>query len=205
MAHSRHRVQASSPEGQHLEARLPRYSSRPLYMAIRAAFIERFALYYAVATKSVSESVKKQFSRHPERLSKDAEEMVRLDEECSKLATMLFPGIRDAPLVLRARHWDEQMGPRDWRDPAIVKFLRRVLRRWRPPRGRPATLQPVGLRALELRLIDRKRWSWNALPEELCTCGADPHGFQCRENIRREVLQVREMLRNLGVSVPPAK
>jgi len=195
---------ASLAERKYLEARLPREPSRPVYTAIRAAFIGRFARYYALLTKTVSKSVENRFSGRPEKLSKDAYEIEKLDRECTKLAALLFPTGK-GPLVLRARQWDAQMGKREWRDEEIVKFLRRSLRRWRPARGQPATLQPVGLRALELRIVDQKRWSWNALPKELCRCGADQHSFRCRENIRREVYLLKEVLADLKVRLTTEK
>ena len=193
---------APLPEDEQWEAHLPSDPTRPVYTAIRAAFVERFTKYYILATETVFKVREKKFDAHPEELSMVASEIVRLEDEYTKLAVLLFPA-GESSLAIRARQWDAQMGKGDWFDPAIVKLLRRNLRRWRPGRGRPAKLQPVGLRALELRLIDRKRWSWNALPNELCRCGAEKHGFKCRENIRREVYLLKETLESLRVKLPP--
>ena len=202
MPHSEQHAAASLPEHEQLEEHLPSDPARPVYMAIRAAFVERFTKYFILTTNAVSKSRRIAFDTRPEELSKDASEIICLDRECTKLAALLFPA-GESPLAFRARQWDAQMGNRDWRDPAIVKTLRRHLRRWRQGRGKPGKLQPVGLRALELRLINQKRWSWNALPNELCRCGAEQHDFRCRENIRREVYLLKEILTSLKVKLPP--
>lgn len=196
--------QALLSDREHLERRLPRESGRPVYTAIRAAFIDRFARYYALLTETVAKSVENRSSVRPERLSKAAVKIEKLDRECTKLVTLLFP-ITEGPMAIRARRWDSQLGKRDWKDPEIVKTLRRNLRRWKAGRGQPAILQPIGLRALEMRIVDLKRWSWNAIPRELCRCGAAQHRFQCRQNIRREVYLLKDVLNSLGVKLPPEK
>ena len=204
MPPSNRQVRSPSSEKAFLDACLHSDHDRPVYMAIRARFIDRFAQYYVLATNTVSESVGKQALVHLDMLSKAASEIARLDKECTKLCSFLFP-TGESPLVFRARQWESQMGERDFREPDVVKSLRRNLRRWNQGKGRPAILQPVGIRALELRLKDRRHWSWNALPKELCRCGSEKHGFQCRENIRREVYLLRRALEQLGVKLPAAK
>jgi len=195
---------AVAAERKTLDTWVPSDPERPLYTAIRAAFIEKFAGLYVLLSATTSVSSRKVGSVPHKKLPDVAAEITRLDRESTRLAEMLFPG-PSLPSVARAREWAAQIGIRNWRDPSIVKFLRRILKRWRTPRGRPATLQSVGLRALELRLVDRQRWSWNALARELCNCGSLEHGFRCRENLRREVLLLTKSLRALGVKVPAEK
>jgi hypothetical protein len=185
----------------HLEERLPRYPDRPAYMAVRAAFIERFAQLKGLLT----EQARQRSSESSEDLSYEPSVIEALDSDCSRLATCLFADSHD-PVPLRAARYDARLGPRDWRDPSVIKFLRRHLRRWKQPKGRPPTLLPIALRALDLRLTDRERWSWNVLQRELCQCkdaASDAkHKFRCRENIRREVHNLHGYLGEMGVNLP---
>jgi hypothetical protein len=121
-----------------------------------------------------------------------------LTQRAAKLATLAYPN--DRPLssqaaVRLAALWLETNPP----EAEVEKILRMAGRR---RRGRPATLRGVGLRALELRAVDSERWSWRALAEHLCTCGASCHEFKCQENIRREVKLLEKMLKSLGVKLP---
>jgi len=195
---------AHAAERKILDTWVPTDPERPLYTAIRSAFVEKFAGLYVLLNETTSDSSRKRGSIARENLPDIAADITRLDRESTRLAEMLFPA-PSLPSVARAREWAAQMGVRNWRDPSIVKFLRRVLRRWSTARGRPATLQSVGLHALDLRLVDHKRWSWNALARELCNCDSLEHGFRCRENLRREVLLLKKSLRALGVKLPAAK
>jgi hypothetical protein len=128
-------------------------------------------------------------------------EMVALAQRANRLATFAYPSERpfsSQSAVRLAALWRETNPP----EAEVEKILQMAGRR---RRGRPATLRGVGLRALQLRFVDPKRWSWNALPKELCLCGAVQHGFECRENIRREVLLLRKLLKGLGVKLPTRK
>jgi hypothetical protein len=197
-------AEAVAAERKILDTWVPTDPDRPLYTAIRGAFIERFAGYYVLMLENTSVSPHKRHSVPRKKPSEVAAEINRLDRESTRLTEMLFPAV-NLPAVGRAREWAAQLGVRNWRDPGIVKFLRRDLRRWGTRRGRPATLQSFGLRALELRLRDRQKWSWNALARELCNCSSPEHGFRCRENLRREVLLLTKSLRALGVKLPAGK
>jgi hypothetical protein len=201
-------VHETKPDGQiaqedrdSLEARLPRHPERLAYMAVRATFIEKFARLKGLLT----EQARQRSSGDWEDVPYEPAMMEALDSECSRLATCLFPDSHD-PVPLRAARYDARLGTRDWRDPSVIKFLRRHLRRWKQPKGRPPTLLPIALRAFDLRLTDRKRWTWNAMQGELCRCedaSNDPkHKFRCRENIRREVANLHKYLGQMGVKLP---
>jgi hypothetical protein len=125
----------------------------------------------------------------------------RLDQECKVLGGLLFPGLHE-PMHVRALRFKRQMGPDNWLDHGAVKFLRRCLDHWEAPKGKPATKLPIALHALDLRFADLQRWSWNVLPTRLCFCGAEEHGFQCRENIRLEVIRLEKVIAKLGIKFP---
>ena len=97
--------------------------------------------------------------------------------------------------VKLAKIWRQANSP----ESEINKCLRMAGRK---RRGRPATLRGSGLLALNLRLQDKRRWTWKALAEDLCNCGASHHGFNCREKLRREVLLMEKALKRLGVFLP---
>jgi hypothetical protein len=72
------------------------------------------------------------------------------------------------------------------------------------PGGRPATRRAATLAALEKRLdttILAKNRSWMALAQKLCPCGKQPHDMGCKENLRRAVLRLRETLSKLGIAI----
>ena len=69
------------------------------------------------------------------------------------------------------------------------------------PRKRPVTKRQVAVSALELRLSDTTKWTWNRLAQKFCTCGA-PHEFRCQDNLRREVRHLQSLLRKYSIAVP---
>jgi len=144
--------------------------SRPVYTAIRSAFIEKFVRYYVLLSKMTMRG-----SGSPGKLA-------QLDKECAQLAGLLFS---------RANLWVA----RDWRKPPIVKFLLRDLRRTR--QGRPPTKQQVAVAAKEMRLLDPKRWKWRKITSVLCDCGKE-HNVKCQDNLRRQVLHLERTLKNVG-------
>jgi len=162
-----------------LEMCLRRDPSRPAYTAVRAAFIRRFAHYFLLLTEPGSEGARSKDSFTEEAVAELVSETKRLDSECSQLAGLLSLG-------------SGYQG--DWRDPQIVKFLRRTLRR--SGRGHPLTARRVALRALDLRLGDTVRWSWRELANQLCLSDS------CRRNLRRNVLWLQRSLRDLRVKLP---
>jgi hypothetical protein len=125
-------------------------------------------------------------------------EIVRLTKEFRDLCTLRSD---DAPLsleravsiagVYRAMNWTEE----------AQKILRSTGRH--VGRGRPRTLRTAGLRGLELHLNEPRRWTWTALTDQLCSCGATEHRFQCKENLRREVLLLKQSLAKFGIKLPP--
>lgn len=99
----------------------------------------------------------------------------------------------------RALHVIERMQnancPQDWVDGIFRTVGRRI------GRGRPRTLQPIGLKALELHRSDPARWTWKAL-RGLCNCGRVEHDFLCQKKIQREALLLEGRLKSLGVHLP---
>jgi hypothetical protein len=162
---------AVAKEREILEVWLQSDPSRPVYTAIRSAFIEKFARYYVLVSK-----ITKGGSGSPEKVA-------QLDIECTQLAGLLF---------FRPNLWVVE---RDWRQPPILKFLLRDLRRTRT--GRPPTKQQVALKAKEMRLLDPKRWKWHKITSLLCRCGKE-HSIRCQDNLRRQVLHLERTLRNVG-------
>lgn len=85
--------------------------------------------------------------------------------------------------------------PRDWVDGVVRRVGRRI------GRGRPRTLQPIGLKALELHRSDPARWTWPSL-RSLCNCGKVEHDFLCQKKVQREALLLEARLKSLGVRLP---
>jgi hypothetical protein len=112
-----------------------------------------------------------------------SERYVRLDKQWTVLATFLFSS-------------EKPRAGRDWRDPPIVNFLLRHL--GRPREGRPATKRRIAVRAMEMKLEDPKRWTWPKITAALCECGQNRHDISCQDNLRREILHVRKLLRDCG-------
>ena len=144
--------------------------SRRVYTSVRTLFIDKFPQLYLQLQEE-----------HP---TVGASELTRLDKECMWLAGLLFN---------KSNLW----AARDWRQPPILKFLWRAIRRARG--GRPATKQQAAMQAKEMKLIDPKRWTWPKITAALCDCGRE-HDIRCQDNLRREVLHFEKALRALGCS-----
>jgi hypothetical protein len=158
---------------------IPSDPRRPIYTALRTAFIERFAEYYGLLTETLAKKSRKTGISAGSRL-------VLLEKESSQLAGVLFS---------RSNLW----AMRDWKRPAIVKFLVRFLKH--SPGGRPVTKLHIAAQAREMRLADAKKWTWRNITEGLCDCGQN-HTIRCRDNLRREVLHLEKMMRELGCAIP---
>jgi hypothetical protein len=155
-----------------LEAWLPLYSSRPIQTAIRCRFIETYAGYYALVTDVGAKASATRTKRH-----------VRFDKQWTLLATFLFSSAKPR-------------AGRDWRNPPIVNFLLRHL--GRPREGRPTTKRCIAVQAMEMKLEDPKRWTWPKITSVLCDCDKNNHDIACQDNLRREILHVRKLLRDCG-------
>jgi hypothetical protein len=180
--HAKKKTKTFAGERKILEEWIPLAPSRPVYTAIRTAFIERFAEYYKLLTETVSNSGRKEPPVSPQKLAD-------LDKECMKLAGLLFS---------RSNVW----AARDWRKPSIVKFLLRDLARTRG--GRPATKLTFAMQAKEMKLSDPKKWTWPKITAALCDCGK-AHDIRCQDNLRREVLHLERTMRKLGCTVAMGK
>jgi hypothetical protein len=145
---------------------------RPVYTAIRTAFIQVFAEYYSLLRRAEGPV-------SPDRLA-------RLDKEWTQLAGLLFN---------RSNVW----AARDWRKPPILKFLLRAI--GRTPGGRPVTRRHIAVQAKEMRLADPKRWTWPKLRDELCDCGKSEHDIRCQDNLRREVAHLEKLLSKFGHTI----
>jgi hypothetical protein len=151
--------------------------TRPVYSAIRNAFIDRFARYYVwLTTTPMVEEVS------PSKLGE-------MELSWKPLVSMLFE---------RSSLWHV----RDWRHPKIVNCFRRHLAR--PWNGRPATKVKFAIQAMELRLLDPDKWTWSKVVEKLCDCGK-VHTDPCGDNLRRDIVQVEQTLRRLGIEFDPAE
>lgn len=185
---------AVSPESKALDEWIPSDATRPWYMTVRKAFIQRFAEWYACTGYGTLHD------------SKCLEQPWRI------LAGLLF---RDPPAT-RNHDW------RDLRtQPQIVRVLRHVLRTAgdHPTRGRPRSdLRRLAVQALDLRHEDIKRWTWRQLAThfDIYKCSERGHDPDCqkkwedyrkcrrrRENdLKREALFLKESLRELRVKLP---
>ena len=161
-----------------LDEWVPSDPRRPIYTAIRSKFIERLAEYHGLLTQEVSERSRGNAPAARQRLD-------LLEKESMQLAGLLFS---------RSNLW----AARDWRKPAIIKFLVRALRHSRG--GRPMTKLHVAVLAKEMKLADAKRWTWSKITAELCDCG-DEHTIRCQDNLRREVIHLEKMIRKLGCTI----
>jgi hypothetical protein len=182
MPHAKKKAVVFAAEREILEEWIPSDPGRALYTAIRTAFIERFTHYYKLLTETVSNSGRKKASVSPHKLAS-------LDNECMKLAGLLFS---------RSNVW----ALRDWRKPSIVKFLLRDLARTRG--GRPATKLKFAMQAKEMKLSDPKRWTWPKITAALCDCGKE-HDIHCQDNLRREVFHLEKTMLKLGCTVAMRK
>jgi hypothetical protein len=161
---------------QALEEWIPTDPMRPVYTAIRAAFIEKFAEYHGLLGKTVSD-------RSIGRKGRIGPRLAILEKQSMKLAALLFT---------RANLW---VARDSWRKKPIVKFLLRAIRR--SPGGRPVSRLRVAVTAKEMRLAEPKKWTWPKITSQLCDCGKE-HTIRCQDNLRREVLHLKKMMKSSG-------
>jgi hypothetical protein len=70
-----------------------------------------------------------------------------------------------------------------------------------PKKGRPVTRCSAALRALQLQ-IDTGR-TWTSITQEVCVCKSEKHGRSCTENVRQSVNDLKRVLLQLGIQLPP--
>jgi len=177
---SRVSSESLAAEREILDSWIPADFTRPVYSAIRNAFIEHFSLLYLVL-------VEKGSNPGPE---VTPAELKQLDKNCRTLGGLLFP---------RSNVW----AARDSRKSPILKFLLRCLQRKKG--GRPLTKLRNAAQAKELRMADPKRWKWKDLTEKFCGCGKKEHSISCQDNLRREVLHLDKLLKSCGHTVETGK
>ena len=164
-------------------------SARPVYSAIRSAFIEQFSLLYMLLsekTRRSCEAYKKEHAEPARRLvlpESMPSEWVQLDKDCTTLTGLLFN---------RSNVWAAQ----DWQKPPILKFLLRCLKRNKA--GRPLTRLGIAVQVKELRIADSKRWKWEELADKFCDCKKKEHSISCQTNLRRQVLHLENLLKRCG-------
>jgi hypothetical protein len=163
-----------------LDAWIPAVPKRPIYSAIRNAFIEHFSVLYVFLTATPLDSV-------PETIRP---EVVQLNKNCTTLTGLLF----SRPNVWAAR---------DWRKPPIVKYLLRCVQRSKG--GRPLTRLGIAAKVKELKVADSKRWTWPELVDKFCDCRRKEHSISCQDNLRREVLHLEKLLKSCGYPVETGK
>jgi hypothetical protein len=159
---------------------------RPVYSAIRKCFVEKFARFYIFVMEPAHKAPSKLRSSVGQTVQKARSELKQLDRECMTLAGLLFS---------HSNLW----AARDWRQPSIIKFLLRSIRRGRG--GRPLTRLGIAVQVKELRLADGKCWKWPVLTDKFCDCGSAEHGIRCQDNLRREVLHLERFLRRCGCAI----
>jgi len=62
------------------------------------------------------------------------------------------------------------------------------------PRGRPPVKRPIAVRALELKMADRKL-TWDDVATKVCDCGKKSHDEYCKQAIRVAVEELKKTLR----------
>jgi len=172
---SRLDAESLTAEREILDSLIQADTNRPVFSAIRSAFVEQFSLLYVLLRDK---------ARNP-LLEGTPAELVELDKDCTKLAGLLFS---------RSNVW----AAKDWRKPPIVKFLLRCVERDKI--GRPLTKLGIAAQAKELRLADSKRWTWPELATKFCDCGKT-HSISCQDNLRREILHLEKLLERCGYPV----
>lgn len=68
--------------------------------------------------------------------------------------------------------------------------------------GPPIKKRRIAIEAYELRLQNKKKWTWSKLTKEFCTCGAQLHDYKCQERLRREVGHLKRLLQKYQIALP---
>src|ERR1700691_732764 len=161
-----------SPE-EPFQASLPAQPDRPVYRALRKAWIEKSRQCVLLGILPY------------ERVIGD-KAMAQLIKDLDELFRWLEPNfVISQSDAVQLAHGAQEAGFSG----GIVKLITESA--GAKPQGRPATRRTAILAALERRLdnnIPPRNRSWAALAQKLCPCGKQRHDMGCKENLRRGVL-----------------
>ena len=177
---------------------------RPVLNALRAAFLERWN-----CLREMPSEIAAEFQRlgsdsilTDDYVKSRAEVMARCTEEWSELCGWVNPKSEVAPLSTEKRlqiaRLMEQGGCPAEDAAAVVRAPKYLAK------GRPATYRSITIRAAEMRLADPGRWTWRKLACALCNCGEVQHNKECAENLRRQVLLLKNTLSRFKITLPAA-
>jgi hypothetical protein len=68
-------------------------------------------------------------------------------------------------------------------------------------RGQPITKRPLAVPAYEMWLADPQK-SWMQVTRELCNCRKQAHDYTCKEQLKQQVNDLKNLLRRYQISVP---
>lgn len=168
------------------QAYLPAQPDRPVYQALRNAWIEKSRQCVLVGILPYEQVIG---DKATAQLIKDLDELFRWLEPNFLISQS------DA---VQLAHEAQEAGFSD----EIVKLISES--GGVKPGGRPATRHAATLAALERRLdtnIPATNRSWAALALKLCPCGKEQHDMHCKENLRRAVLHLQKTLTRHGIAI----
>jgi hypothetical protein len=81
---------------------------------------------------------------------------------------------------------------------ATFAEAREAMEFWQHKAGRPVTRRHIAVAALDLKLSDSS-WSWPKLARRLCERKDCPHGYECEQRIRQEVISLKKFLKSIAM------
>jgi len=164
---------------------LPSDPDRPVYSAIRKAFVEKFVLFYLTVSSVDDPRIGPEVGPSGiGMITNSLSVLEQLHKDCMTLTELLFD---------RSNLW---AGRDAWRKPPIIKFLLRCLKRSK--QGRPLTKLGIAAQAKELKMAGR---TWPELTAKFCDCGKEEHQISCQDNLRREILHLEALLKRCGYPI----
>lgn len=168
------------------QASLPAQPDRPVYQALRSAWIEKSRQCVLLSIMPYEQVI-------------GDKAMTQLIRDLDELFRWLEPNfVVSQSDAVHLAHEAQEAGFSE----EIVKLISESagIR----PQGRPATRRAATLAALERRhdnnILPRNR-SWAALAQKLCPCGKQRHDMGCKENLRRAVVHLQKTLKRLGIAI----
>jgi hypothetical protein len=191
-------AQVGDPQGQlahrvFYEQRYPESPSRPVWSALRSAFLQRCDRFDQFLSAKRSETSTVTSSEARNRMA----EMKAICREWLELSFWIDP---DPPPLA-----EEEVYPlvpvliKDGMGESAEYLMKHIGRR--PRAGSPARSRDLAIRALELK-SSNPTLSWRGVAQRLCACNKATHDKQCAELIRREVIRLQQVLKRYSVQIP---
>lgn len=165
---------------------------RPVFSALLEAELERFDKFFDTSLFIDSRKFKTD-----DEVKEFLNDYLKLILEGIEILEWIFPeGKTSSEDALKITNALKEAGaPKDiW-----MNVIKRADKR---RKGRPITKRQIAVKALELKLSDPDKWSYQKLAQRLCNCEKSNHDNSCSQSLRQTMLQLKKVLKKYCPNYP---